>query len=219
MEESVNLTEFLYGLVPIVTALVGYWANKKFLWFKTTRFKLSSHPMFTDLLTSRREIRSWVVAENRQVFTDALTIKFSVWREEGIKLAEKLQKGNYNNTKLVNEIINWANETVLLYTKEWEDSGIPKKVIDRITTVHEEKVEQFIAEIKLIVNDNDMYPFKMQKVIAVFGTLRMLLIDTKNDFNRLVYREVYNGAFVGCCYKGIPVSDTEYKEYVDGKKN
>ncbi len=211
--------EFATTMLPILLGLGVALANRLWLKYKTTRFKLTEHPMFLDLLVSKRNIHNWVCADNRHVFIDALSIKFDCWRVEGKKLAQKLQKGNYSDKQLSNIITEWAFSVIEMYTDRWKEVGIPDEVIDRITAVHEEKVEQLFEEIVKITQDNDMYPFKMQKAIAVFGILRVLLADTKNDFNRLVYREFYNGDFTGVVYKGLPISDVAYKKYKEGMIN
>ena len=215
-EEIKNL---LLIVVPIVTTLIGVGIQRWWLAYKTKKFKLIDHPIFTDLTLSIRDLKGWHPAKNRQVFTDSLIIKLEHWIKEGKDLACELQKGNYSNLQLKNRILTWAANVIESYTSNWRENGVPEKVIERITEVHEEKVQQFLTEIKAICYANDMYPFKMQKSIAVFDTLRLLLADTKNDFNRLVYRERYNGHFTGTEYKGIPINDEEYNKQLIKLKN
>ena len=209
-----ELKEILLVALPILTGLFTAGAQKWYLNYKTKKFKLIDHPLFTDLEISIRDIDSWAIKENRKVFIDALKIKFEYWKNEGEVLANELQKGNFSDLQLQNKILKWATITVNKYTNKWKEEDIPQLIIDRITTVHEEKVQQFLSEIKQISYASDMYPFKMQKSIAIFDTLRLLLADTKNDFNRLVYREKYNGHFKGVIYKGIPINDAEYTAYI-----
>ena len=209
-----NIKELILIIIPILTGLMGIGLQKWWLSYKTKKFKLEDHPLFADLCCSINDIQSWSPAKNRYVFIDALIIKLSYWKNSGEQLAKDLQNANLSNMQLQNKIIKWATQVITDYTKEWRNTNIPNKVIERITKTHEEKVIQFINEIKSITFNNDMYPFKMQKVIAIFNTLRLLLSDTKNDFNKLVYRDTYNGEFTNCKYKDIPVSDTEYHIYL-----
>jgi len=208
------LKEILLIALPILVGLTTATMQRVWLRYKTNKFKLTDHPLFTDLSTSISELYSWQPKESRVVFIDALRIKFRAWKIGGLELATTLQKNAYSNTQLKNTVIIWATDTVNTYTKSWEETGIPPKVIGRISEIHQEKVEQFIQEVKNITYNNDMYPFKMQKCIAIFDLLRLLLSDTKNDFNRLIHRERYNGAFKGCLYKKVPLNDDEYKEYL-----
>ena len=216
MEE---LKQILLIALPILSGLIVAGLQRWRLAYKTKKFKLTDHPIFTDLTLSIRDLKAWCPAKNRQVFTDALVIKLYCWIKEGEVLAIDLQKGNYSNLQLKNKVLKWAAGVVNQYTNEWRSGDIPETVIDRITLVHEEKVQQFLTEIKAISYANDMYPFKMQKVIAIFDTLRLLLADTKNDFNKLVYRDRYNGHFKGSSYKGTPVNDSEYEIYIVKLKN
>ena len=211
---STEIKELLLVALPIVSAIITGSIQKWYLAYKTKKFKLIDHPLFTDLVLSIRDLKSWTPIKNRQVFIDALEIKFNCWKKQGEILAKDLQKTNFSNLQLQNKILKWASNTVDSYNNEWIKNDIPELVIDRITKVHDEKVHQFLTEIKQISFSNDMYPFKMQKSIAIFDTLRLLLADTKNDFNRLVYREKYNGHFKGCSYKGIPINDSEYDKYI-----
>jgi len=210
---SNEIKELLLVALPILSAIITGSIQKWYLAYKTKKFKLIDHPLFTDLVLSIRGLKSWTPVENRQVFVDALEIKFNCWKRQGEVLAKELQNGNYSNLQLQNKILKWASNTVDSYNNEWIENDIPKLVIDRITKVHDEKVQQFLTEIKQISFSNDMHPFKMQKSIAIFNTLRLLLADTKNDFNKLVYREKYNGHFIGVKYKGLPINDSEYNIY------
>lgn len=211
MEE---IKEILLIVVPILAGLFTAGIQRWYLAYKTKKFQLLDHPIFTDLTYSIQDLDSWRVKENRQVFIDALSIKLRLWRDKGLELAEELQKNNFSNIQLKNKVICWATKVMSEYTHEWRKIGIPEKVITRITESYEIKVKQFVDEIKDISYNNDMYPFKMQKSIGIFTTLRLLLADTKNDFNNLVYRDTYNGFFVGSYYKNIPVSDVEYETYL-----
>jgi len=214
-----KLTELLLLIIPMLTTIAGAYAKGWYQKWKTSKFQLTDHPLITDLATHIREVNNWWVKQNREVFKDALEIKLIIWKEESIKLAEKLQKNSYSNPKLLQEVSDWANKVILLYTEKWKREDIPQRVINRITEVHQEKVNQLFDEIKDIVYNDTMYPFKMQKSIAIFGTLRLLLADTKNDFNKLVHKKEYNGYFKDVKYKDCHINDKQFNEQKENEKN
>lgn len=219
MEDIKDIKTLLQILLPIFLTWFGAFINKKWLDYKSKKFKLIDHPLFADLIYNVNEIRKWHPKTNRLVFIDALIIKMEFWNKEGYILAEELQKEKLSNIQLKNKIIKWASKVIDLYVSEWNKIGIPEKVINRINTQHQLKVDQFVNDIKEISFNDDMYPFQMQKSIAIFNVLRLLLTDTKNDFNQLIYRDKYNGEFTGIKYKGIPINDEEYNNFIKNKNN
>ena len=208
-----QLNTILETIIPIIIGLSLAGIQRWYMYYKTKKFKFVDHPLFSDLLISINEIKSWYVQKNRDVFRQALIIKLKCWHIRGLELAKELQNGKYSNLQLQNKVLTWATNTVNDYANKWKEDGIPNKVIERITITHQIKVDKFIEEIKAICFNNDMYLFKTQKVIAIFDTLRVLLMVTINDFNKLLYRDKYNGDFIGISYKNIPINDKEYEEY------
>lgn len=208
-----EIKTFLLIAIPILTGLSGIGLQRWWVSYKLKRFKLIDHPIFTDLVLSIRDLKMWCPGKNRQVFVDALIVKFHCWIIEGKTLADDLQKNKYSNLQLKNKLLLWVAEVANIYTTNWTSDGIPPKIVERLTTVLEINIQTILKDIKSITYNNDMYPIQRQKIIAIFDALKYKLIDTKSDFYKLVYREKYNGDFAGIKYKGIPINDSEYEKY------
>lgn len=212
-----NIKELMLIIIPILTGIIGISLQKWWVGYKMKKFKLEDHPLFVDLSLKINNINSWRFVCNRRAIKDALIIKLKTWKEEGMCLARQLQTNSYSNIQLENIVLNWATVTIEKYTKEWINIGIPELLIQKITTFHQIKVNRFVDEIKGICRNSDMYLFKIQKVIAIFDTLRLLLAETVIDFNELIFQAKYNGDFKGISYKNIPINDDEYETYIKTK--
>ena len=210
--------ELLLVLFTFSVSFIGARIKGLIQSYKIKKFKLIDHPIFTDLTTSIQDLKGWTNVKNRQVFIDALEIKLQCWKIEGEILAEELQKGKYSNLQLQNKILRWASNTQSKYIEKWIKANIDQIVINRIIKIHDEKVQQFLQKITSTCNNNNMYVHQFQKIISIFDTLSLLLSDTKNDFNRLVYQEKYNGKFKNRKYKNIPINDDDYDKYLARRK-
>jgi len=201
-----NEPEFITG----VTSLLLIIFQRVYLHWKVSRFKLTDHAIFEEMSKAIYDINKWKIKKNREVFSQALLIKLRCWRQETFKLANQLQKKSYTKKQLDTIITRWIYETVNLYTEKWKEEGIPEIVIDIINETNDGKIRNFENRVEEIIYGR-MYPFKMLKIIAIFDHLLTLLAYTINDFNRLVYRDKYNGRFKGVTYKGVPINDEEYE--------
>lgn len=213
-----QLKELLILALTFSFTFLGMWLRKQIINLKSRRFQLIEHSLFSSILTYIREIKSWNIKENRQVFLDAFIIKLKIWSKNFIKLALELQKAKYNNSKLELTIINTANTTISDYITEWKVKGIPLKVIQKINEKHNVKVEIFIEKIKAKCHNNDMYPAFMLKIISIFDVLELLLSETINDLNDFIFRNDINGYYKETYYKGVPINDQEYQIYQTNKK-
>lgn len=214
-----EVEEILKIVIPIILTLIATQIQKWYIEYKIKKFKLEDHPLFVDLSLKIININSWRFVYNRRAIKDALIIKLKTWKDEGLCLAKQLQNKSYSNIQLENIVLSWATSTIEKYTKEWQNAQIPGRLIQRITTFHQIKVNRFTDEIKEICKNNDMYLFKIQKIIAIFDTLRLLLAETVIDFNELIFQSKYNGDFKGITYMGVPINDEEYKLYFEGINN
>lgn len=209
-----DLNKFLGIALPIIASIIGLSIQRWYLKFKTQRFKLIDHPLFADILLSIYDLQNWNPKQSRLVFIEALRIQLVTWHDEGIKLVSELENKSFSSLQLQNVFLLWTLNVTKLYTNLWDKNKIPKPIIKRMTGITDENIKSFMSEITTICYNNDMYPFKNQKIIAILNTLRLLLADTKNDFNKLIYRDKYNGEFKGISYNEIPINDDEFDIYL-----
>ena len=211
-----SLSDYIIYFTPLVFGYLGIKFKEYLIDYKQNKYKLEFHSLFGTLKSSINELKRWSYPANRQVFIDAFTIKADVWINSAKELAKKLDKTKIkNNSHLENIFNDWANDTIVKYEKEWKDAKINDKIIKAINKQHEIKVNSFIIEIKSIAHNNDAYITQKSKYIAIFDALKYLLTETKLDFSDLIYKKVYNGNMVGVIYKGLPVSDVEYSDYLE----
>jgi len=212
MEE---IKELLIVALSFSFTFLGMWIRKQLINFKSRKFQLVQHTLFSSISNNIRKIKTWNIKPNRQVFIDAFIIKLKLWKEDFLILSEKLQKARLNNSNLEAIIMSCTNETIEKYTYEWKEQNIPQKVVFKINEQHNENVEYFIERIQRKSHNNNMYPAFMLKVIAIFDVLELLLSETINDLNDFVFRKHMNGYYKGVKYKGIPINDEEYEEFIN----
>lgn len=202
------------AIVPLLALYIGTQLKALYARLKTKNFLLSEHELFTEIKKSISEIRRWSIKENRKVFIDALIIKLEFWLNEGIKLANDLDKNYYNKRQLRKIFFDWVTNTINLYNSEWKKVGIPGKIVDMINKNHEPNVIKFSSEIDNIIFNDDIYFSYKIKVINIFNILRLLLEVTKTDFQDLIYRDKLNGNLHGLTYNNKPISDDEFDKFV-----
>jgi len=213
-----ELKQFLDIVIPILLGVLGIMTQKLWEYIKISQYNLKYHKLISDIGIYIQKINTWTYKENRQVFIDALLIKLKVWQKSSEELAKEINNKYIPRQRLENMLLQWATDTIEQYIKEWERSEIPKDIIKHINNIHQEKVDLFINEIKNVIMDKT-YPNGQYVKREIFNILRLLLSETKDDFNDIIYREIYNGRFKGIYYKNIPISDIEFKKIKDNENN
>jgi len=211
------MKELLEIAIPIIFSMLGVSLQQLYTYFKAMRYNLADHRIISDLQINIQHLTTWKVKQNRQVFVDALSIKFEIWLEETEKFVEEINNKHISRGKLKTMFIKWALNTIKLYNERWEQMGIPKIVRDHINREHQEKVDKFLNEIEIVIQDKT-FPSVQYIKREILTILRLLLSETKDDFNTIVYRTKYNGEFAGAKYNSVPINDAEYTKYMNKNK-
>lgn len=203
------MEELLKIALPILMGMLGIGLQKAWTIIKSNQYNLEDHEIMSDLNINLQKISTWLVERNRQVFVDALEIKLKVWKDEVTIFAKEINNKYISRQKLKHLFIEWTINTINKYNSEWKVNGIPDKVINHINKKHQIKVDKLLKEINTTIFDRT-YPSSQFIKREIFNTLRLLLSETKDDFNDIVYRSKYNGEFKDVFYKDIPVNDEQY---------
>jgi len=203
------MEELLKIALPILMGLLGIGLQKVWTIIKSNQYNLEDHEIISDLNINLQKISTWFVERNRQVFIDALEIKLKVWKDEIAIFTKEINNKYISRQKLKHIFIEWAINTIDKYNNEWKVNGVPDKVIKHINKIHQIKVDKLLKEINTIISDRT-YPNSQFIKREIFTILRLLLSETKDDFNDIVYRSKYNGEFKDVYYKDIPINDEQY---------
>ncbi len=216
MEYLEQIIAFLLasGAFTIAGVKIKDWAIK----FKTNKFKISEHQMFSLLTRAEKEVKKWDTPANKRCLKDALLIKIKTWHEEAIGLSEKLDENKKLSDSQIEKVFyKWALKVVDIYSLKWHNARIPKEVCVIIDKKHQNKIDAFLDTLSDKAY-NSVYLTRKIKYIAIFDALCLLLAETKNDFYDLIFKEVFNGNCKGLDYKGFPINEDEFQEFI-AKKN
>jgi len=201
-----------------ITGFLGFYAKKIWLEFKSNQFKLEFHSLFDNLRTSINDLDNYSINANREVFRDMVSVKFRIWLNEGEKLAIELDKKRLLPNRLMNKMKKWSNQTIHLYKNEWSNKDIDNVVITIFNEKHKSKIDLFNDAIIFISLNKSMYITHKSRCVAIFDKLDTLLIETKLDFLEICTQEKFNGRLDGLKFKGIPLSDKDYAEFISENK-
>ena len=141
-------------------------------------------------------------------------VKLQIWNDEGKKLAITLDKKKRPANRLRSKFRTWANETISLYKASWQAKDIDDVPITIFNEIHKPKIDTFNESINFISLNKAMYITYKIRCMAIFDKLNTLLIETKVDFLEICTQKNFNGRLNGLKYKGIPLSDKEYSEFI-----
>ena len=201
----------ILGLGGILGIVIRRWYND----FRLSGFKSSDHTIFINLRSSIRDVKSWIIKENREVFREMIIKKFDFWYIEGFELCKRLDKVRLSNQQLIHELSAFEDMTIDKYVGAWKEMQVPDIAIAVFNDLHQKKIDAFQVAIMQIALNDSMYRTYKAKVIAIFNKLDTLLIDTKLDLMTICTQTHFNGRFAGATYKNIPISDIEYQKLKD----
>lgn len=210
---DISWQELVTIILTFSMTFLGYKFKDLTIRLRSKRFNLTDHTLFIQLLNTISEVNSWRVPLNRDVFKDALIIKLETWYNTGIELANEVNNKRFSDLAIEKTIAQWATKTINEYNKLWKQAQIPTPIVALINHRHQKKVDLFTSTFARIAH-NDIYVTEKHKFIAIFDTLNTLLAETKNDFLELIFMKGLNGDTIGQNYKGVPLNDQEFQQWL-----
>jgi hypothetical protein len=134
-----------------------------------------------------------------RLFRDMLQIKFKSWRDHVRKACDK-SKNYPTNNQVGQEFLKTVVDLVNEYEKQWEQDGIPPKVIQKFHKWHDNHAQIFIEAIENITGGSS-FSSKKEVINAILeignAMLLLTILDAEKTLGDL------NGELSGMTYKDM----------------